>query len=417
MCSINSIDEFLASDDFIEAAPDVLKSELSERIDELLARKGSTNKGREECLATYSRIVSAHLCADVLYGRSSEIVSAITKSIKSETSEKETILALKALSLTAITVRDDHLYENVSTQLKRTISDSQSLKTKAAAIGCLGDCLTFGGAGEDEIIDQMTFLLEIVSSDGHFIDAPDDADTVVAALQTYGFLATQVPDLEAESEDAIEAFSEQLESASPEVQIAAGEDIALFYEKAYRLEDAGVDSDSDSDSDDESAEPSNTTNTSEEEESSQRYSPYHATHTLLTTVTSLASLSTKKLSRKSRKTLHQTFTAIQATLENPTEGLQWNNRSHMTIRIHQEGEMYINRWWKLMRLNALRRLLGGGFVNHYYEGNGKMLELLPVLIDRKYGSGGGEGEKKGEKRKYKDQSYSPRSLGLMTGED
>ena len=84
--SINSIDEFLASDDFNEATPDDLKDQLSERIDELIARKGSTNKGREECLGTYIRILSSHLLADVLYGRITEIIGAITKSIKSEIS-------------------------------------------------------------------------------------------------------------------------------------------------------------------------------------------------------------------------------------------------------------------------------------------------------------------------------------------
>ena len=344
----------------------------------------------------------------MLYGRVNDIVAAFARSVKTETSERETVLALRALSLTAISIRDDQLYESVSDLLKRTITDSQSAPTKAAAIYALGDCLSYGGAGDDEVVDQMIFLLEIVSSDGGFVDAPDDADVVVAALHVYGFLATQIHDVEAESEDAIEAFLEQLDSSSAEVQVAAGENIALFYEKAARVS-ASDDSDDDSEEEDED---DGSNGASSDGRPSKRYEPYHNTSEVSSKAEALASLSGKKLDRKSKKAVHQAFRAIQLTIEDPTRGLQWNNKSHMVIRIHQEGEMYIDRWWKLMRLNALRRLLQGGFVNHYYEGNKAMLDMLPVLIDRKYQSAGTP--EKG--RKYKDQSYSPRSLGLMTGE-
>ena len=57
-----------------------------------------------------------------------------------------------------------------------------------------------GGAGEEEILELLTYLLEVASSDGAFIGADDSAEVVIAALHNYGFLTTQVDDLEHESE-------------------------------------------------------------------------------------------------------------------------------------------------------------------------------------------------------------------------
>jgi hypothetical protein len=38
----------------------------------------------------------------------------------------------------------------------------------------------------------------------------------------------------------------------------------------------------------------------------------------------------------------------------------------------------IDRWWKWIRLAALRRILQGGFVEHYYQGNRAVLDNLPI---------------------------------------
>ena len=94
----------------------------------------------------------------------------------------------------------------------------------------------------------MIYLLEIVSSDGHFIDAGDQAGPVTAVFEEWGFLATLIEDLSAESEEAIETFIDQLSSSDPDVLITAGENIVLFYEKSYTPpEDNETFSDSDED--------------------------------------------------------------------------------------------------------------------------------------------------------------------------
>ncbi|KIX06867.1 uncharacterized protein Z518_04843 [Rhinocladiella mackenziei CBS 650.93] len=383
--SINSIDALLESDDFNEQTTDVLRQDLGDAISDLLDRKGSSTKSREDSLTTYVKCLTSHYLAEVLYGRVSELLTAFSRSIKAETSEKETTLALRAMALTAITFADHTLYDAVSALLKRSISDSQSPVVKAAAIYSIGICISFGGAGDEEIMDVMTFLLEIASSDGAFIGADDDADVVAAALNTYGFLTTQVDDVEYESEDAVATFLDQLDADNVKVQVAAGEDIALLYEKSYspREEDEAMSSGDD----DETGSSDELPAARDTSDLVKRYNAYHNAHEVLDKVTALASLSTKSMNRRDKRLLHQSFSSISLTVQNPKRGLQASNSSKMVVRIHREGEMRVDKWWKLMRLNAIRRLLGGGFVNHYFEGNKRVLDALPMILRAPGGDG------------------------------
>ncbi|KAG9770673.1 hypothetical protein ABEF95_009026 [Exophiala dermatitidis] len=398
--SINSIDALLESDDFNEQTTEVIRQELVDAIADLLERKGSSNKSREDSLTTYVRCLTSHYLAEVLHGRVPELLSAFGRSIKAETSEKETTLALRAVALTAITFADHTLYETVSGVLKRSISDSQSLPVKAAGIYALGICLSFGGAGEEEISEMMTFLLEIASSDGSFIGADDDPEVVTAALNTYGFLATQVEDVEDESEDAVAAFLDQLDADDVRVQVAAGENIALLYEKSYTPREDDDDVSSEGEEQHENGVGSSDELGGARDDSGlvKRYNAYHNTHEVVEKVTALASLSTKSMHRRDKKLLHQSFASISVTVQNPKLGLQSNNASKRVVRVHREGEMRVDKWWKLMRLNAIRRLLGGGFVNHYFEGNKQVLDALPMIM-RSTGDDGMRSPRKGASSK------------------
>lgn len=306
------------------------------------------------------------------------------KSVKNETSSKETQLALRAISLTAVSYESATLYDTVSGLIKRTISDSQDNGTKAAAIYALGICLTFGGAGDEEIAEVCTFLLEVVSSDGSFVGADDNAEVVAASIETWSFLATQLDDLENESEDAVEALLEQLNSGSAQVQIAAGEAIALLFEKSYtpREDDEEISDEDKAEDSDSDGLPTNIDKTL-----IKRYNAYHNASEVQERVAALANLSSKGLNRSDKKKLHQAFASVAITVEDPRRGLQTNNSSKMTVRIHREGEIKVDKWWKMARLNALRRLLAGGFINHYFEGNQQILHALPVLIRGTSGSG------------------------------
>lgn len=92
--SVGSIDEVLTGDGIIPVT-DAWRAELADRIEEILARKGSTVLGREKCYKTYVHLLTAQYAEEEIRGKESELVTAFLKSVKEEKSEKETILAIK----------------------------------------------------------------------------------------------------------------------------------------------------------------------------------------------------------------------------------------------------------------------------------------------------------------------------------
>jgi hypothetical protein len=239
----------------------------------------------------------------------------------------------------------------------------------------------------------MVFLMGIISSDGNLVSAGDNGPTVTAALEEWGFLATEVPDLENESEEAIETFVEQLESSESSVQIAAGENIALLYEKSYSPQEEG-ELPTEDDDDNSSVDGGSSSASDDEDESGsrlvKRYNAYHNTPQIISLIDSLAHISGRHINKKSKRTLHMNFASILTTIENPRRGPQYNTAidhetdrhygSRKTVKIHQDSFMRLDRWWKWLRLAALRRLLQGGFVTHYLEGNRAVLDSLPVTV-------------------------------------
>lgn len=91
--SVGSIDE-IVNGDRSESGYDDL---LADRIEEIFARKGSTNQGREKCYKAYVNLLTVRYSAESIAGKEDELVAAFLKSVKEESSEKETVLALKGM--------------------------------------------------------------------------------------------------------------------------------------------------------------------------------------------------------------------------------------------------------------------------------------------------------------------------------
>ena len=297
----------------------------------------------------------------------------------------QTNISSTALAMTLVTSPSDLIYEAASTPLKRTISHSLSTPAKTAAIHTLGACTFWGGASDDEILDNMDFLLEIIGSDGHTIEAPDEPEPVVAALEEWGFLCTLLDDMSTQSEGAIEAFAEQITSSYPAVQIAAGENIALLFEKSFKPINPDEDSPADYPDTDLVADPDEA---SEKPKLIRLYPAYRRTDQLIHSLQSIATISTHHLSKTDRKALRTNFSDILNSIEYPTRGPRFQNAisdetgkrygSRMVVKIQKGGVMRIDRWWKLHRLQGLRRVLQGGFVGHY-ERNEVVFETLPYV--------------------------------------
>jgi hypothetical protein len=266
--------------------------------------------------------------------------------------------------------------------LKRTYIDSEHHSVKAVAIHTLSAAAIYGGASDTEIEEIMDDFLEVVESDGDSAGAADSGEVVAAACEAWGFLATSIDDLEDKTETAMDAFVEQLESSDVSVQVAAGENIALLYEKSYteREEEDGPASASDEEDEEGFA---------IDKSHVKRYEVYRQKHQLEQTLAQLATESSKRITKKDRKTLHTNFADILNTIEHPTRGPRYQKAidqetglrygSRLTVRIHKTGIMKIDKWWKLHRLQALRRILGGGFVVHY-EDNEVVFDSLPIMI-------------------------------------
>ncbi|KAL4882365.1 interferon-related developmental regulator-domain-containing protein [Aspergillus karnatakaensis] len=397
--------------------------ELLEVIEDILDRKRSSVFGREETYSAYCRLSKFHYVEELIRRRVPDLLAAFFRSIKAETSIRESTLALRALELLAITAADNTIFENAEPLLTRTIRDSTSTEIKAAAIHCLGTCTMFGGAGDDGIEDQMTYLLDVVASDGQSIDAEDDSTCVTAALQEWGFMATEIEDLENESEDAIQIFMEQLTGGDSSVQIAAGENIALLYEKSYTPQE-----DDDDEGEDEDEADGETGHDSDSDEETfrtgpklvKRYNAYHNTPELERQLQSLATVHTKRISKRDKKSLHTNFASIRTTVANPRRGPMYNTAidqdtnkhygSKLTVKIGRQGVMHIDRWWKWIRLNSLRRVLQGGFAVHYFQGNRAVLDSLPVVMVRMESPTSRNAPKKAAKmrnnRRWAMQEYS-----------
>lgn len=356
------------------------EAELRVRMEQILDRKRSSGQGRESDIAAYIHILRIRYSHDVITNPFSELMTAFLRSIRNETSEKETVLALKAISISVLTDTTAASYDMCAKYLKNTITDTQLASAKAEAIYSLGVVTFFGGAGASETEDVMAFFLEIIESDGANISAEDDAKVVTAALDSWGFLATQIEDIQEESEEAVEAMAEQLDSTEPNVQVSAGENIALLYEKSW----TEVESDEEqSDSEEQDG--------THEDSKVKRYNPYRNTIRLLDRLEELASVSSKRISKKDRKYLHLNFADIRNSVEHPTWGPRYSTAfvapdseavfgSRLVVKIGKKTKMVINRWWKLHRWKALKRVLQSGFLEHY-EKNEVVLEALPIIAE------------------------------------
>jgi translation elongation factor EF-1beta len=379
----SSIDELL-SEGADDTPQDALTADLYQRIEQILDKKRSSVEGRELTLNAFTTDLIRHFSKTEIQSKMSDLLPAILKSVKAGQSEREIALGLKAIALMIITVPSDTIYDAVANPIKSAISDSPHPTVKVSSIHALGIATFYGGASTEETEDIMDFLLEIISSDGASVEEPDNADLVTAALEEWGFLATQLDDMEDATEPAMETFVDQLESSSSRVQIAAGENIALLFEKSY------TEAESDDDSADEQEIEETRRAAGDGTRMIKRYTVYRQQHNLIRSLEELTRASSKRVSKKDRKAIHAAFQDVLNTVEKPTRGPRYSTAldedgreygSRLRVSVgHAGGRMLIDRWWKLARLNGLKRLLQGGFLTHY-ERNEVVFESLPVIVE------------------------------------
>lgn len=233
-------------------------------------------------------------------------------------------------------------------------TDSFPVKTliiSTLAIGC------FYVGGESEAQSLMTYLLDIITSDGEAVGAGESHEVVYAALQAWGLLCTSVKeDPQVITDEAIDALVDQLDSSHVEVQIAAGENIALLYEMSY--------TEIDEDMEEKQIEywrAKGKVLEYDDETFIQKYQPYGRENELLNTISTLTTGSKRHLNKKNRRTQHSAFHYILRGVEHPLVG---DGRPNQKLTVKRDSQLAIDKWWKLVRVHGLKSMLRGGWQTH-----------------------------------------------------
>ena len=315
-----------------------------------------------------------------------ELVDALLQTVKTQPSEEETELALHALSLTRISSSVELPYHDISKSLKRTISDSTSPAVKASAIGTLSSFVFYADISNDEIEDFLTYMMEIIASDGDSINAWNEADPVCAALQEYGFLLTRLDDFEEDSQEAVESILDQLSSSHPEILTTAAHTIALLYEMMYRAPTESEMMRSGS--------------------MIKQYDAYRRTDEIEAKLEDIIKWTSRYVpAKRLRSSVRKTMTDVLVSIRNPGFGPGYQTfEGQRSGRTHRQDEWTTSRsmgtyggaeyivvdhgrndrsiiqldsWRKLIRYQHLTRVLKGGFPQHYRH-NQMIFETLPA---------------------------------------
>ncbi|KAL9089147.1 MAG: hypothetical protein Q9159_002707 [Coniocarpon cinnabarinum] len=365
---------------------DSWQTALATRIGNILNRGKRHADERPEDLRWYTGILQNHYATVEIQGQLPQLIRQLLRACTAE-DEKEASLALKALSVTAVTDQSEDYFEECSGPLKSLIQDYGDEDVKADALRTLAMVAYISGSLSD-LISVLTFLLEIIESDGHRILAEDSAVVVSAALNAFSICCTRVPNFDPEAEylqdvdrefsqEAIESIAEQLESSAPSVQIAAAEVLALLFEKSYRkatLED--------------SANLQEDVHTGELPDVVQMYNPYRNTSQLLDQLQEVYKGSSKSTAKVHRRALNDTLRDVTQSIEHSGWGPGWragegwkskgrDNRNaaqkrhlgpSIKIKTDPNGGMFVvERWWQLIRVRDLRTVIGHGFMEHFAE--------------------------------------------------
>lgn len=341
-------------------------------------RKGGSAAGRGEDLRIFVRMSQSYYIKDAISLQIPELYTAFLKYLRADSGEIEQLFAIEAIALTTITdpaSSEGLAYEMCSKPLQDLVTDSDSMRVKEVAIQALA-LVVFLSADDDTAEHTiMPFMHSIFESDGVVIAAEDEPEVVAAALLSWSLLATLLDDAENATSEAIEALVDQLDSAEGGVQVAAGEAIALLYEKSYTEQESDEEFSGDEDVLDRGKTIAPLVN---------RYQPYRRKDQLLEQLHSLSSVSTRTRNKKDRKELHSSFTGIYKGVEDPRRGPGYSDAinkdtgeeygSRMRVKIGENKRRRIagttfnvDQWWKLIRLRVMRRWLKGGFAEHYRE--------------------------------------------------
>lgn len=338
---------------------------LQARVSQIVAggrsgeRKKMSNQEREDMLTSYLHLVRHYFAQSDISSSMDDLVLGLARAVRSGGSPTERTLALKALTVTILTNPTGNILSNHITLLKSAVEQEEEEEVRVAALYALVVAALYSDGSPDSpeaAEDMLQYMIEIVESDGHTVGAPDVATVVVAALKSWGFIATHLEDLSEQSEQAMEAFIEQLDSTDIHVQTGAGDNIALLFERAREMEEG---------------------------ESGERMNFQYDSKRLAQQMRDISKGSTG-ISRRDRRHLKSDFTSIATGLERGV-GPGYSTAGRPASNPHTGGSKYdkapaefgylqtvyvgkeriaIDSWALSAKVEFLRIVLAGGFPTH-----------------------------------------------------
>ena len=300
---------------------------------------------------------------------------SILISIKQPGSPAERNLALRAFAMVAVTSGANESSLSSTSVLKEIIGAGTDENTQVLAIYALTAVICFGDSGLADRDKLLKYLLEIVQTDGESVNAHDSPLVVGAAMEAWAFVATSC-ELHEHSVDAMEAFSEQLESADSNVQVLAASNIALMFDISRQLR----------------ANAENEAEPGQEPDATSILDLYEDPKRIAQRIRRIARERSPIRSKQNRSTWKEQLQYAAVSLEldvgygysvdtvGGPRGAQWYLGYSETLDVN-ERKLLVKSWAVWFRVRFLQNILGNGFANHFDE-NSKVqyyLEDAPVL--------------------------------------
>ncbi|KAG0196675.1 Interferon- developmental regulator 1 [Mortierella sp. GBA30] len=381
------------ADDFEDAqqhhAELTWEAQLKDAIEELNEKRSSS---REDALTRLQTIISQRFTADVLDSEKDDLMDLLKKSIK-KGGTRECVLAANVISLVFITIGEDDekMFTDLAPLLKYTITNHEQTEVKAACIRALGTACFISSAPQPSHLptyDLLSFFNDIALSSGASVNAPQNTETLTAALEAFGVLYAGLFAHLGPKEitirarrffnNIIPAAKTLLEHPSVEVRVAAGEDIALMLEILdlyQRQRDDGEFSE-----EDDTSETYNDDDPEDLDEVTGDFR-YDELDDLVAALGALSTDSSRHRSKKERSAGRSAFRDILKSVESqerPTESFKL-----------KEYDVDFDGWVEIIQLHYLRDRLASGLQTHFVH-NTMIHTILPstaILYSPAEGSG------------------------------
>ncbi|KAI1315188.1 Interferon- developmental regulator 2 [Mortierella claussenii] len=365
------------------------EAQLKDAIEELNEKRAST---REEALSKLQTIMSQRFTADVLDTQRDDLMDSLKKSIK-KGGTRECVLAANVISLVFITIGEDDekMFTDLAPLLKYTITNHEQTEVKAACIHALGTACFISSTPQPSHLptyDLLGFFSEIAVSSGASANAPQNSETLAAALEAFSVLyaglfprlGPKVITMHARRffNNIIPGAKTLLEHPSVEVRVAAGEAIATMLEILDHYQRQRDDGDFSDDEDNLDTYNDDDPEDMDEVTGDFRYEDLNG---LVAALGALSTDSNKHRSKKERSTGRSAFRDILKSVESqeqPTESLKL-----------KDYDVEFDGWVEIIQLHYLRDRLTSGLQTHFVH-NTMIHTILPsTAILYSPGVGGG----------------------------